>query len=157
MIDNMKHWIAGLSLVLLFLTGCDTVTHSQLQIVAPRRERGAPPMVAAPASERAAVKQVLSEIAAKHRLEDRTVLSLVPDTICSYAQADVKYPISFKAWVAEGRILIDLFQRPPETGETQAYRKLREEMMAQLRERFGGRLQLVHKMNQVGGRQGTKP
>ena len=109
MIENMKHWIACLSWVVLFVTGCDTVTHSQLQVLAPKTERGRPAVLAVPAAERDAVKQVLSDIATKHHFEDRTGLSLVADTICSYAQADVKHPISLKAWVSKERILIDLF------------------------------------------------
>ena len=157
MIENMKHWIACLSWVVLFVTGCDTVTHSQLQVLAPKTERGRPAVLAVPAAERDAVKQVLSDIATKHHFEDRTGLSLVADTICSYAQADVKHPISLKAWVSKERILIDLFQRPPEAGETAAYRNLRTEIMSQLKERFGNRLQLVNTMNHVNGSQTAKP
>jgi hypothetical protein len=146
----MKHWIACLSsLVLLTLTGCDTVTHSQLHVLAPRPERGATATV--PASERDTVKRVLTDIATQHRFEDRTEISLTPNTICSYAQPDVKHPISLKAWVAGDHICIDIFQRPPSTGETLAYRGLRDEIMSQLREHFGTRLKLVHKMNQTSG------
>lgn len=154
----MKHWIACLSLVaLLAVTGCDTVNHSQIQILAPKPERGTPAIASVPASEREAVKQILTDIATTHRFEDRTELSLVPETICSFAQPDVKYPISLKAWVSKDRISIDLFQRPPETGETEVYRKLRVEIMSRLKERFGDRLQLIHKMNQVTGHQPAKP
>jgi len=146
----MKHWIACLSsLVLLAVTGCDTVNHSQIQVLAPRPERGATATV--PASERDTVKRVLTDIATRLHFEDRTEISLTPNTICSYAQPDVKYPMSIKAWVAGDRISIDLFQRPPETGETEAYRKLRNEIMSQLKQHFGDRLKLVHKMNQAGG------
>ncbi len=147
----MKHWIACLSsLVLLAVTGCDTVNHSQIQVLAPKpATRSATPTV--PASEIQAVKQVLSDIATRLRFEDRTGISITPGTICSYAQPDVKYPISIKAWVAGDRIAIDIFQRPPETGETEAYRKLRGEIMAQLKAQFGSRLQLVNKMNQASG------
>jgi hypothetical protein len=92
---------------------------------------------------------VLSDIATTLRLEDRTEISITPGTICSYSQLDVKYPISLKAWVAGDRIAIDIFQRPPETGETEAYRKLRSNIMTQLKQHFGDRLSLVNKMNQV--------
>jgi len=153
----MKHWIACLALAALFVTGCDTVTHSQLQIAAPKPQRGMPAMVSVPAAERAAVKQTLSDIAAKYHLEDRTGLSLVPETICSYAQPDVKHPISLKAWVSKERVLIDLFQRPPETGETAAYRKLRLDIMAQLKERFGSRLQMVPVIDQTSSGQTHQP
>lgn len=146
----MKHWIAGLSsLVLLVATGCDTVNHSQIQVLAPRPERGATAIV--PAAERETVKRVLTDIATRLRFEDRTEISLTPGTICSYAQPDVKYPMSLKAWVAGDRISIDLFQRPPEAGETEAYRTLRHEIISQLKQHFGERLTLVHKMNQASG------
>jgi hypothetical protein len=128
----MKHWIAGLSLVVaLVLTGCDTVNHSQLQVLPPKVERGTPAVATVPAAERMAVKQVL--------------------TICSFAQPDVKYPLRIVAWVTKDRISIDLFQKPPGTGETQAYRDLRVEVMSALDKQFGSRLTLVHKMNQAKG------
>lgn len=152
----MKHWIACLSLsAVLILTGCDTTNHSQIQLLAPRPERGATATV--PASERDAVKQVLTEIAIRLHFEDRTAISLTPDTICSFAQPDVKHPMSIKAWMAKDRISIDLLQRPPEAGEPEAYRKLREQIMTQLKERFGDRLQLVHKMNQIQSGQVNRP
>jgi hypothetical protein len=146
----MKHWIACVSsLILLTLTGCDTVTHTQLQVRAPKPERGATATV--PASERETVKRVLTDIATQHRFEDRTEISITPNTICSYAQPDVKHPMSLKAWVAGDHICIDIFQRPPTTGETLAYRKLRDDVITQLREHFGNRLKLIHKMNQTTG------
>ena len=152
----MKHWIACLSLSsVLLITGCDTTNHSQIQVLAPRPGRGATATV--PASEREAVKKTLTEIATRLRFEDRTALSLTPDTICSFAQPDVKYPMSIKAWMARDRISIDLLQRPPEAGEPEAYRKLREQIMTQLKERFGDRLQLVHKMNHAQSDQIAKP
>jgi hypothetical protein len=146
----MKHWIACLSsLALLALTGCDTVNHSQIQVLAPKPPtRSAAAVV--PASERDAVKRILTDIATRLRFEDRTAISITPDTICSYAQPDVKNPISIKAWVAGDRIAIDIFQRPPGTGETIAYRNLRDDVMAQLKGQFGPRLKLVHKMDQTG-------
>ena len=148
----MKHWIAGLSLlVILVATGCDTVNHSQIQVLPPKTERGTPAVATVPAAERMAVKQLLTEIGVKHRFEDRTELSLIPETICSFAQPDVKYPIRLVAWVTKDRISIDLFQKPPETGETEAYRQLRDEVMGALDKQFGSRLALVPKMDQVTG------
>ena len=72
---NMKHWIAcSLSLFVLVITGCDTVNHAQLQVVAPKSERGV--VASIPASERDVVKQVITEIAVRWRFEDRTSISL---------------------------------------------------------------------------------
>ena len=144
----MKHWIACWSFWAAFLlTGCDTVNHSQIQVLPPKAEQKT--RVTVPASEREVVKQVLAEIATKMRFEDRTALSLTPETICSYAQPDVKYPMCVKAWVSKDRISIDLFQKPPEVGETEAYRKLRDQIVEQLEKHFGERLTLISKMNQV--------
>ena len=151
----MKHWIACLSAFsVLWVTGCDTTNHSQMQVLAPKVERGG--TVSVPAAERDAVKQLLSEIAVKHRFEDRTQISLIPEVICSYAQPDVKYPMRIVAWSSKDRISVDLFQKPPETGESEAYRKLRSEIMSGLQERFGKRLTLVQKMDQItSGSQAT--
>jgi len=144
----MKHWIAcSLSLFALFVTGCDTVNHSQLQLMAPKSERGS--VAAIPASERDVVRQVITEIALRWRLEDRTSISLTPGTICSYAQPDVQHPISIKAWMAGDRVSIDILQPPPEVGESGAYQKFRNEVMAALKKQFGERLKLAEKMEQV--------
>jgi hypothetical protein len=152
MIGTMKHWIACLSFVsLLWLTGCDTVNHSQLQIQAPRGEEKT--RVTVPASEREAVAQILKDLATKKHFEDRTQLSLIPDTICSHAQPDVRYPISMRAWVAKERIIIDLVQTPPDAaGESLTYQKLREELTAELEQQFGGRVALVGKTRQAESR-----
>ncbi len=144
----MKHWIACWTcLIALFLVGCDTVNHSQLQIMAPKPERGATATV--PASELETVKRVVSEIAKSLYFEDRTQISLTPGTITSWSQVDVKNPMSIKAWAADDRIAIEMFQRPPETGETAAYRRMRKEVMARLKQQFGTRLKLVHKMDHI--------
>jgi hypothetical protein len=154
----MKHWIAGLSLLLIVVaTGCDSVNHSQLHILPPKVERGAPPVATVPAAERQTVKQILTEIALRHRFEDRTDLSLIPETICSFAQPDVKHPMRIVAWVSDNRISIDLFQKPPEAGETEAYRKLREEVMSALEKDFGGRLTQAGKLDQVSGGASSSP
>lgn len=145
---NMKHWIAcSLSLFVLVITGCETVNHSQLQVVAPHAERGA--VATIPTSERDVMKQVITEIAVRWRLEDRTSLSLTPETICSFAQPDVKHPISIKAWAASDRISIDIFQPPPEVGESGAYQNFRNEVMSALKKQFGERLKQVQKLDQV--------
>ena len=145
----MKHWIACLAVVVLLVTGCDTVNHSQIQVVPPRGEE--PARASVPISEREAVKQAITEIATKLHYEDRTAISLTPETLCSFAQPDVKHPISIKAWVVKDRISIDLFQRPPEAGETLAYQKLRDQIMSELKAKFGNRLTLVHKVDQTTG------
>jgi len=55
------------------------------------------------------------------------------------------------AWVAKDRISIDLFQKPPEVGETEAYVKLRDQIVSELQKQFGDRLTLAQKLEQVTG------
>src|SRR5262245_54660662 len=148
-IGTMKHWIACLSLLSLLVSGCDTVNHSQLQIKVPRGQEKT--RLTVPASERDTVKQVITDIANKRHFEDRTEMSLVPDTICSFAQPDVNNPLTVRAWVSKQRtIIIDLVQkRPDAAGESQAYRTLRDQVMSDLEKQFGGRLSMVHKTKQA--------
>lgn len=149
----MKHWIAcSLLLSVLLLAGCESVNHSQLQVLASAADRGA--VASIPAAERAAVRQLITDVALRWRLEDRTALSLTPETICSFAQPDVGHPISIKAWVAGDRISVDIFQPPPEPGESQAYQRFRNEVINALSVQFGDRLKQAQKLNQVSGRAG---
>jgi hypothetical protein len=152
----MKHWIACLALgSMLFVVGCDSMNHSQLRVSPPPVERRARAVL--PAAERDAIKQMLSEIGTKYRLEDRTSLSLIPDTLCSYGEVDKKYPLRFVAWVKDQNVYVDIFQRPPEAGETIAYQKLRNEIMGALDSQFGSRLQMIPKMNQVTSKAPVTP
>jgi len=152
----MKPCLACLSwLAALLVTGCDTVNHSQIQVLPPKGAEKT--RVIVPAAERQAVKQVLTDIATRLHFEDRSALSLIPETICSYAQLDVKHPMRVVAWVMKDRICIDLFQTPPEAGETEAYCNLRDQILSELRKQFGDRLTMVHKMNQVTGGPSAMP
>jgi uncharacterized lipoprotein YajG len=155
-IGTMKHWIACLSLFSLWLvTGCDTVNHTQLQVAVPTADRKTRTTV--PASERETVKQIVTELANRRHFEDRTALSLIPDTICSFAQPDVRYPISIRAWVDKPRIIIDIVQTRPDTaGETEAYRTLREQLQEDLEKQFGSRALMVPRMQQAQSRTTTK-
>ena len=125
------------------------MNHSQLRVAPPPAERRSRAVL--PAADRDAVKQVLSEIGTKYRMEDRTSLSLLPDTLCSYSEVDKKYPMRFVAWVKDQNVYVDVFQRPPEAGESLAYQKLRGELMSALDSQFGNRVQMVPKLNQVTG------
>jgi hypothetical protein len=151
----MKHWIAIFGLGLILVTaGCDTVSHSQLRVAPPATERRARAVL--PAADRQTVKQVLSEIGTKYRMEDRTSLSLIPDTLCAYSEVDKKNSMRFVAWVKDQNVYVDIFQRPPETGESEAYWNLREEIMRALDSQFGARFQMVPKMKQVSGGPATQ-
>ncbi len=147
----MKHWIAcSLVLSALFLAGCDTVNHAQLHVVTPKVERGMKATITS--ADRETVKQIVTEIATRWRFEDRTGISLTPDTLCSYSQPDVKHPISVKAWVAGDRISVDVQQPPPEVGESLVYQRFRNEVMTALKGKFGERVKLSQKMDHVSSR-----
>lgn len=103
-------------------------------------------------ADREAVKQIVTEVATRWRFEDRTAISLTPDTLCSFAQPDVKYPISVKAWMAGDRISVDIQQPPPEVGESAVYQRFRNEVMSGLEKHFGERVKQVQKMNQATAR-----
>lgn len=147
----MKHWIAcPLVLSALLLAGCDSVNHAQFNVVPPKVERGMTATIVT--ADREAVKQIVSEVAIRWRFEDRTAISLTPDTLCSYAQPDVKYPISVKAWMADGRISVDIQQPPPEVGESAVYQRFRNDILSGLEKHFGERVKQVQKMNQATAR-----
>lgn len=147
----MKHWIAcSLVLSALLLAGCDSVNHAQFHVLAPKVERGMTATIVT--ADREAVKQIVSEVAVRWRFEDRTAISLTPDTLCSFAQPDVKHPISVKAWMAGDRISVDIQQPPPEVGESAVYQRFRNEVMSGLEKHFGERVKQVQKMNQATAR-----
>jgi hypothetical protein len=147
----MKHWIAcPLVLSALLLAGCDSVNHAQFHVVAPKVERGMTATIVT--ADREAVKRIVSEVAVRWRFEDRTAISLTPDTLCSFAQPDVKHPISVKAWMAGDRISVDIQQPPPEVGESAVYQRFRNDVMSGLEKHFGERVKQVQKMNQATAR-----
>lgn len=151
----MKHWIAcSLVLSALLLAGCDSVNHAQFNVLPPKVERGMTATIVT--ADREAVKQIVSEVAVRWRFEDRTAISLTPDTLCSFAQPDVKHPISVKAWMADGRISVDIQQPPPEVGESAVYQRFRNEILSGLEKQFGERVKQVQKMNQATGRTGKR-
>ncbi len=146
----MKHWIACLALGLVcVVTGCDTTNHVQLRVGPPPGERRSRAVL--PAADRDAIKQVLSEIGTKYKMEDRTSSSLLPDTLCSYSEIDRKYPMRFVAWVKEQNVYVDVYQRPPEAGESALYEKLRTEIQSALDSQFGNRVKMMPKLDQVTG------
>jgi hypothetical protein len=153
----MKHWIACFLIVAgLSGSGCDSINRSQIQVL-PGRSRAGTAVATVPATEREAVKQVLQQIALKHKFEDRTALSLHPDVLCDYyqpvtVQPPSKNPMRLTAWVSGDRIAIDLSQKSVEGGESIAYQNLRKQIIDDLKERFGDRVAQVPKTRQVTAR-----
>jgi hypothetical protein len=127
-----------LLLAALLGAGCDTLNHVQYQVPASVSQTGARLTLAE--ADREFVKTKLAEIAARHRFEDRTQLSLIPDVLCVYAQADTYTPIRLAAWVKEDRIIVDLLQEPDTPGETLQYREVHAAIQTELKQHFGNRV-----------------
>ena len=153
----MKHWIACFLLIVGLLgVGCDSMNQSQFQVM-PGRQSGGTTVATVSTAERAAVKQVLAQIAASHKFQDRTSLSLHSDIICDYAQPTTiqprsKNPARLMAWVQKDRIVIDLIQKSVEGGESIAYQNLRDQVLADLKAQFGDRVTVVPKTRQATAR-----
>ena len=153
----MKHWIACFLLAVGLLgSGCDSINQSQIQVL-PGRSATGTAVATVPATEREAVKEALQQIALKHKLQDRTAFSLYPDVICDYyqpvtVQPPSKNPIRLTAWVSGNRIIIDLSQKSIEGGEPIAYQNLRDQIVAELKERFGDRVTSVPKTQHATAR-----
>ena len=132
------------------------MNQSQIQVL-PGRRTGGTAVATVPAAERAAVKQVLGQIAAKNKFQDRTSLSLHSDIICDYAQPTTiqppsKNPARLLAWVQKDRIVVDLIQKSVEGGESIAYQKLRDQILDDLKAQFGDRVTVVPKTRQATAR-----
>src|SRR5262245_31111682 len=146
----MKQWIAcSLLAIGLLGVGCDSMNQSQIQVL-PGRTLGGSAVATVPATDRAAVKQALAQIASRNKLEDLTSLSLYPDVICDYAQPTTiqppsKNPARLVAWVQKDKIVIDLIQKSLEGGEPIAYQNLRSEILTALHEKFGSRVSVIPK------------
>lgn len=124
-------------LTTVLATGCNTLNYSQDQVKGPVSEIGA--RLTLSASDREAVKEIVSAIAAQYKLRDMTRSSLVPGTVAYYAQMDVEYPMEIKVYTTGDQILVDVMQSNP-GGETSVFRQLRETVRYELDQRFGSRV-----------------
>ena len=95
------------------------------------------------AENRQAVKAVLAETAAKLRFQDLTEQSLVPDVIGYWQQQETDLPMRLLARVVSDRIVIDLLHYPYPLGETLDYRAAKELLLADLRTKFRGKVNVT--------------
>jgi hypothetical protein len=143
----MKYITALAGLIAVLGTGCGTlVNHSQYHILPPATQ---PKGAVVPAGEREAVKQVLQAVAEQFHLEDRTKTSIVPNVIGAYSERDELYPITLTAWVHGSSIVIDVLHQPYSVGETPKYRNIRDRVFKLIEERFGNRVVLPSREQQV--------
>src|SRR6185503_8572868 len=137
-IKTVKHCLFQFSwLMLVLLTGCDTTNHTRYQIhggaqIADARATVAP-------DDREAIKEILRAAAARWKLKDVTELSLVPNTIIYFQEAEAPYAKKLFAWAAGDQIFVDMMQTPSQVGEDSAYRSTREYLLSELKARFGKR------------------
>ena len=134
----MKHHIVTLGVLLgLVSAGCDTVNRTQYQVSGPASIEGVRASVSA--ADRAEVKEVLSAVATRLHFEDRTQVSLVPNTIVLFAQTERRDPVRILAWEKQGSIIIDITHTPTTPGETAFYRRVQSTVFTELQNRFGPR------------------
>ena len=143
----MKHVTALAVLLALVGAGCGTlVNHTQYHVLPPGPQA---PNATVPAGEREAAKQVLQTVAEQFHLEDRTKTSLIPNVLAAYSERDELYPITLAAWVHGSSIVIDILHQPYAVGETPKYRKIRDRAFQLMEERFGNRVVLPSREQQI--------
>ncbi|HEY2981475.1 MAG TPA: hypothetical protein VGJ22_09865 [Anaerolineales bacterium] len=120
--------------VLLLCAGCDTINHTQYQVLGRPTADGT--RLAVSAGQQEAVRQVLQTVAKQLRFADRTARSVVPNTLASYGETDKLNPITFVAYLNKDVILIDIVHKPTEIGESERYRKVQDAILSGLRQRL---------------------
>ena len=133
----MKH--LSLLFSLLLLAGCAIPNQARYQISA-ASPRGGP---AAGLADKESVKNILQTAAAPLKLKDLTASSLAPNIVAYYQQIDSNTPVKLIAWSEGEKIFIELAHWPDSIGETMAYRKAREYIESELKQKFGERSSVV--------------
>ena len=135
----MKNCVARTAILLLLaLTGCTTTTRTRFEVSPSDSPLGVS------AEDRDAVRDVLAATAGQLRLQDFTPSSIVPETIAFYQQADTVDPLKILAWSEDSRIFVDLMQFPSQPGESLLYRRAREVLQREMRQRFGEKSAIVN-------------
>ena len=138
------------ALVVLLAAGCDTINHAQFQVAGQTAAGGT--RLAISSDDREAVRQIVQAAAQQLHYEDRLPLSLTPNTIASYAEPDNENPITILAWVKDQTIVVDIIHRPTDLGESSAYRKAHDLLLASLQNRFGTRVEVAPVDKQISTR-----
>ncbi len=136
--------------VVLLAAGCDTINHTQFQVAGQTAASGT--RLAISSDDREAVRQTVQAAAQELHYEDRLSLSLTPNTIASYAEPDNENPITIVAWLKDQTIVVDIIQKPTDLGESSAYRKVHDLLLASLKNRFGTRVEIVPLDKQISSR-----
>ncbi len=148
----MKKHCPGLftALVVLLAAGCDTINHTQFQVVGATAASGTRLTISS--DDRDAVRQVVQAAAQELHYEDRLAQTLMPNTIASYAEPDNENPITIVAWVKDQAIVVDIMHKPTEPGESSAYRKVHDLLLAALKNQFGARVEVAPHEKQISSR-----
>lgn len=133
--------VFALFLLMLALIGCDTIERTQIRIDPRTTQHGT--RVALNAADIDMAKAVLQPFARQYKMQDISHQSLVPNALVLYQQYDTSSPMKLVAWTQDGSIIIDLAHDSPELGESSAYIKARDQLLADLRRQFGERVVVV--------------
>jgi hypothetical protein len=90
-------------------------------------------------------------------MQDVSRQTLIPNAVATYQQYDTSRPMKLVAWTQEGAVVIDLAHDSPEAGESPAYIKAREQLLAALRRQFGDRATIVPYKREAEQRQKLAP
>jgi hypothetical protein len=139
----MKHGISLLALLAaVFLAGCaETLNHAQYKLIGPAS--GESVRASAPAADQAALKEILSSIAAQFKLTEMSGASLMPNTIAYFTEIDASYPIQLNAYVVGDQVVVDLLHSHPYGGETAKYDQIKGLLLSELKSKFGNRVRVT--------------
>jgi hypothetical protein len=135
--------------------GCDTIDRTQYRIEPRTTASGT--RIALSAADIDMVKAVLQPFAAEYKMQDAIHQSLVPNALALYQQYDTSTPMKLVAWTESGSVVIDLAHDSPEPGESAAYVKARDQLLADLRRQFGNRVVVVPYKREAEQRQRLAP
>jgi hypothetical protein len=150
----MTKWIAC-SLLALALVGCDTIDRVQYRVEP--RVNASGTRLAINAGDVEMVKAVLQPLAADFEMRDISQQALIPNALATYQQYDTTHPMKMIAWTQDGAIIVDLAHDSPEPGESAAYVKARDQLLADLRRQFGNRVTIVPYKREAEQRQRLAP
>jgi hypothetical protein len=142
-------------LIALLAAGCDTIDRTQYRVEPRTTANGT--RVAVTAADIDMVKAVLQPFANEFKMQDVSRQTLIPNALATYQQYDTSRPMKLVAWTQDGAVVIDLAHDSPEPGESAAYMKAREQLLAALRRQFGDRARIVPYRREAEQRQKLAP
>jgi hypothetical protein len=119
-----------IAVLALVVAGCDSLNQDQL-LVRVSRESTSPLII------ESKIVSVLTSYAEENELLDKTKESRVTGTLVYFQSKDEYFPISLGARRVTDGVVVDLLHFHPGGGETDAYSKMKNQLLALLRSQFG--------------------